>query len=86
MTVYLFKVAQTITTWRYIVSGDVATIEAGQIEALDAVIRPNAPQVYGVRATIEDAWAGSIIDETNSQLANIVHGTNIDGRSEGTIV
>jgi len=86
MTVYLFKVAKTVTTWEYIVSPDVATIEAGQIAALDAVIRPTAPTVYGVRATIEDAWAGGIIDQTNSQLANIVHGTNLDGRSEGTIV
>ena len=60
MTVYLFKVAKTVTTWEYIVSPDVATIE--------------------------DAWAGGIINQTNSQLANIVHGTNLDGRSEGTIV
>ena len=86
MTIYLFKVAQTVTTWRYIQSGDVATVEEGQLQALDAVIRPNAPNCYGVRATIEDGWSGGIISEPNSVLAQLVHGTNIDGRTEGTIV
>jgi len=86
MTVYLLKVAQTVTTWRYIVTPDVATLEEGQLAALDAVIRPTAPSVYGVRATIEDGWAGGIISEPNSIYSSIVHGTNIDGRSEGTIV
>lgn len=86
MATYLFKVAVTTTVWKYIPSGEVANIQAGQIAALDQVIRPAAPNVYGVRGTIEDAWIGGIIDETNSALSQIVHGTNLDGRTEGTIV
>ena len=52
MAIYCLKVAKTTTVWEYVVTGDVATLQEAQLQALDHVIRPNAPNCYGVRATI----------------------------------